>query len=117
MPLDALVDAVGPERVPGVNPLFQVLHAYYGGGKEEFDLEHTRVTALSTPGSAVKFDLVVTVDASCARCRLVLEYATDILTEEDMIRYAKRFAQVALASAAHPAHTATQILAAVEVER
>lgn len=117
VPLDALVDAVGPERVPGVNPLFQVLHAYYGGGKEEFDLEHTRVTALSTPGSAVKFDLVVTVDASCARCRLVLEYATDILTEEDMIRYAKRFAQVALASAAHPAHTATQILAAVEVER
>lgn len=117
VPLDALVDAVGPERVLGVNPLFQVLYAYYGGDNKEFELERTRATALSTPGSAVKFDLVVTIDASCGRCRLVLEYATDILTEEDMIRYAKRFARVALATAAHPMNTATQILAAAEVKK
>jgi len=115
--LDALVDAIGPERQLGVNPLVQVFFAYDEGGAGNLALEGTRTKPLSTLGSTAKFDLFVTLDASFHPRRLIFEYATDLLTEQDIINYAERFERLAVSAAANTERTIKQVLVEAGIRR
>lgn len=114
VPLDALVDAVGPIRTPGVNPLFQVLFAYDSADAGGLVLHGTNVEPLSTAGTTAKFDLFVTLDASGPRRRLVLEHATDVVSDEDARLIAARFGQIAIAAAQDPTRTVSEVLTATQ---
>lgn len=115
VPLEALVDAISPTRAPGVNPLFQVLFAYDDAGPGGLVLQGMNVEPLSTEGTTAKFDLFVTLDVSGPNRSLVLEHATDVISDSEARLFAARFGQIAIAAAKDPTRTVSQVLAAKEV--
>ncbi|PKK16211.1 MAG: hypothetical protein BUE48_001835 [Thermomonospora sp. CIF 1] len=82
LPFEALVEALRPRRVPGRNPLFQVMVGYenQAGSEVRFpDLEQRN--ALVGP-SAAKFDLdFIFREEPNGGLRLVLDYSADLFDE------------------------------------
>ena len=82
LPFEALVEALRPRRVPGRNPLFQVMVGY-----ENQDVGEVRFPgleqreALFGPGAA-KFDLdFIFRETSGGGLRLILDYSADLFEE------------------------------------
>src|SRR5690606_31503322 len=82
VPFDRVVEAIGPERRGGQNPLFQVAFSYqergtYGGGAYDGGVEGVeeggRVYA-----SVSKFDVTLTLREQGEGLRGWLEYSTDL---------------------------------------
>ncbi|MBE1535922.1 non-ribosomal peptide synthetase [Actinomadura algeriensis] len=79
LPFEALVEALRPRRVPGRNPLFQVMVGYenQGVGDVRFPGLEQR-EALFAPGAA-KFDLdFIFREAPDGELRLILDYSADL---------------------------------------
>ncbi|TDD79478.1 non-ribosomal peptide synthetase, partial [Actinomadura rubrisoli] len=80
LPFEALVEALRPRRVPGRNPLFQVMVGYenQGAGDVRFPGLEQR-EALFGPGAA-KFDLdfIFREDAGSGELRLIVDYSADL---------------------------------------
>ncbi len=80
LPFEAVVEALRPRRVPGRNPLFQVMVGYenQGVGDVRFPGLEQR-EALFGPGAA-KFDLdfIFREDAASGDLRLIVDYSADL---------------------------------------
>ncbi|NKZ05444.1 non-ribosomal peptide synthetase [Actinomadura latina] len=78
LPFEAVVEALRPRRVPGRNPLFQVMVGYenQGAGDVRFPGLEQR-EALFGPGAA-KFDLDFIFREAAGGLRLVVDYSADL---------------------------------------
>ncbi|MET7995456.1 non-ribosomal peptide synthase/polyketide synthase [Amycolatopsis sp. NPDC005232] len=105
LPFDRLVEELNPDRVPGRNPLFQVMTGYHYRPDGDPDVLGLPTEWLEVPGETAMFDLSFTmVDDAGADITLQLEYATDLFdagTAERMLaRLVSLFGQVAAEPAA-----------------
>jgi non-ribosomal peptide synthetase component F len=78
LPFEAVVEALRPRRVPGRNPLFQVMVGYEnrGAGDVRFPGLEQR-EALFGPGAA-KFDLDFIFREAAGGLRLIVDYSADL---------------------------------------
>lgn len=109
VPFDAVVDALRPVRVPGANPLFQVMLVLQGAPAPLPDLPGLHVEAVAPATTAAKVDLALELvehhDASGDAAGLTggLEVATDVLDVPSAQRLLDRFLRVLAAGVAAPA--------------
>ncbi|WP_242890736.1 non-ribosomal peptide synthetase [Actinomadura litoris] len=104
LPFEALVEALRPRRVPGRNPLFQVMVGYENQGVGDVvfpGLEQRE--ALFGPGAA-KFDLdfIFREDAASGDLRLLVDYSTDLFDAGTVAALAAGLVAVLEAVAADP---------------
>lgn len=94
---DAIVEAVNPNRIAGVNPIFQVLYTYQnalskvnGGGLE--------IVYLDVDCGTSKFDLSLDMFET----NFIFEYSTELFEAERIERLAGHFLQIAESVIAQP---------------
>ena len=92
LPFDALVQAVQPERIPGVNPVFQVMFAYQAGLGDGLRIPQLtcRRADLGGQGTAM-FDLSLDVFDEDGRCRIAFEYSTELFEPGTVHRLAEHY--------------------------
>ncbi|MBO2450704.1 amino acid adenylation domain-containing protein [Actinomadura barringtoniae] len=102
LPFEALVEALRPRRVPGRNPLFQVMVGYenQGVGDVRFPgLEQQE--ALFSPGAA-KFDLDFIFREGGDELRLIVDYSAELFDRDTVATLAGTLIAVLEAVAADP---------------
>jgi amino acid adenylation domain-containing protein len=62
VPFEKIVEAVGPERAPGVNPLFQVNLRVSTAARPALELPGLEITPLKVDSGLARFDLALDVD-------------------------------------------------------
>ncbi len=92
VPFDMVVDAVQPERSLGVPPIFQVMFRLHnqrnGQGVDFAGLAAERIGIAS---DSAKLDLNFSLIETAAGLEGVIEYATDLFTEQTVMRIARHF--------------------------
>ncbi|GAA1992932.1 non-ribosomal peptide synthetase [Amycolatopsis minnesotensis] len=108
LPFDRVVDELAPERVPGRNPLFQVLLALQNTATAALDLDGVRAEVEPVPAGAAKFDLSITLtethDPDGAPTGVVgdLDYSTDLFDHDTATRIAGALTTFLASAAATP---------------
>ncbi|MFD9959505.1 non-ribosomal peptide synthase/polyketide synthase [Amycolatopsis sp. NPDC058986] len=79
LPFERVVEELNPVRLPGRNPLFQVMVGYHYRPDGDPDVLGMATEWLEPDQGAAKFDLHFTLvdEAARGRCALMLEYAAD----------------------------------------
>lgn len=101
VPFDGVVEAVQPERSLGVPPIFQVmfrLHNHKSG--EGLDFPGLKTEKYHIPARTAKLDLNFSMLETDGCLEGIIEYATDLFSEDSILRIAKHF-QIILESAMH----------------
>jgi amino acid adenylation domain-containing protein len=62
VPFEKIVEAIGPERAPGVNPLFQVNLRVSTAARPALELPGLEITPLKVDSGLARFDLALDVD-------------------------------------------------------
>jgi hypothetical protein len=78
LPFEALVEALRPRRVPGRNPLFQVMVGYENQGPGEIVLPGLRQRPAHFGPAAAKFDLDFIFREDGGDLRLIVDYSADL---------------------------------------
>ncbi|TDB85356.1 hypothetical protein E1264_21570, partial [Actinomadura sp. KC216] len=102
LPFEAVVEALRPRRVPGRNPLFQVMVGYenQGAGDVRFPGLEQR-EALFGPGAA-KFDIDFIFREGADDLRLIVDYSADMFDEGTVAALAEGLIALLDAVAADP---------------
>ncbi|MDI9897101.1 non-ribosomal peptide synthase/polyketide synthase [Rhodococcus sp. IEGM 1381] len=110
VPFEHVVDAIGQDRTPGVNPLFQTVLSVEPLGEARFELPNLTVEPVEGFEPTAKFDLQVTVQtrpvsggAGALDLAVEFAYAADLFDESTVSAMANRFVRIAEAVAAVPA--------------
>ena len=118
VPFDTVVDVVNPERVPGVNPLFQTLVEFEEQGELDFDPPAVTAEALDVPSDRAPFDLTFYWTRHRQGLRAVLEYDADLFeaaTAERVVHYVERLLRRAVDAPSAPLSALTAQTAADEM--
>ncbi len=104
LPFDQLVEAVNPPRLPGRNPLFQVMAGYHYRPQGEPQLLDLPTEWLPTQSGSAKFDLDFTfVDhAAENRITLLLKYSAELFDRSTASGMAARCLRLLQEAAAAP---------------
>uniref|UniRef100_A0AAU1ZUG3 Non-ribosomal peptide synthase/polyketide synthase n=1 Tax=Streptomyces sp. NBC_00093 TaxID=2975649 RepID=A0AAU1ZUG3_9ACTN len=94
LPFDQVVEAVNPARVPGRNPLFQVMLGYHYRPDGDPDVLGMPTDWFDMDTGMAKFDLHFTFVDDSDRLALLLEYATDLCDEATATRTAGRLVRL-----------------------
>ncbi|WP_007509290.1 non-ribosomal peptide synthetase, partial [Pseudofrankia saprophytica] len=96
LPFEDVVAAVNPRRVPGVNPLFQVMAGYHHLAGDDRELLGAPVTWIDPEAGTAKFDLDVTFVDRFAQGEItaLVEFATDVLDPGSGARLADRLVRL-----------------------
>ncbi len=78
IPFDLLVKELQPERVPGRNPLFQILFLFLQRSKEENKIGETVIEPVSVPSFTSKFDFTLQVEDKGDTIGGLIEYKTSL---------------------------------------
>jgi amino acid adenylation domain-containing protein/non-ribosomal peptide synthase protein (TIGR01720 family) len=111
LPFDQLVEAVNPPRLPGRNPLFQVMAGYHYRPEGEPQLLGLPTEWLPTRSGSAKFDLDFTfVDhAAENRITLLLKYGADLFDQGTTSALAARCVRLLEAAAAAPGRSLREL--------
>jgi len=90
LPFEKLVRAIGVERSPSYNALFQVMFVYQAAFKEVYPLQDVNLSHLDFDNDIAKFDLTLIVREQAANFSLILEYNTDLFERATGERMGKR---------------------------
>jgi amino acid adenylation domain-containing protein len=93
MPFDAIVESVNPERIPGCNPIFQVLYTYQNMIPPIQNADLT-IAYQSIDTGTSKFDLSLDVFESANGISCLFEYNDSLFTAEKIIRLAQHFEKI-----------------------
>ncbi|WP_405824641.1 amino acid adenylation domain-containing protein [Streptomyces sp. NBC_01390] len=102
LPFDQVVEALNPARVPGRNPLFQVMLGYHYRPDGDPDMFGMPTEWFDMDTGMAKFDLHFTFVDEPDRLTLLLEYATDLCDEPTATRTAARLVQLLEQVASRP---------------
>ncbi|MGY1496087.1 amino acid adenylation domain-containing protein [Streptomyces sp. QTS52] len=102
LPFDQVVEALNPARVPGRNPLFQVMLGYHHRPDGDPDVLGMPTEWFDMDTGMAKFDLHFTFVDESDRLTLLLEYATDLCDEPTATRTAGRLVRLLEQVAGHP---------------
>ena len=125
LPFDLLVEALNPERAPGVNPLFQVVLAFDGGDGARLDLPGLDCAiAPDNSAEAARFDLAFLLserpgETAAEGIDAVLEYRPDAVDRAAAEALAVRLLRVleALAGELDQPVSAVPVLSEAELRR
>ncbi|MGW7303390.1 condensation domain-containing protein [Streptomyces sp. NPDC054829] len=88
LPFERLVEELNPPRVPGRHPLFQVMLTLQNNGPVDYALAGVEVAPQRIPSLGTDFDVtflleeVRDADGEVSGIRGMVEYATDVFTED-----------------------------------
>ena len=88
LPFERLVEELNPPRVPGRHPLFQVMVTLQNNGPVDYALAGVEVAPQRIPSPGTDFDITFLLDevrdpdGEVSGIRGVVEYATDVFTED-----------------------------------
>ncbi|WP_018348941.1 hybrid non-ribosomal peptide synthetase/type I polyketide synthase [Longispora albida] len=111
VPFDELVRAVGPDRLPGRNPFFDVAIEFEGDGAFELELPGVTATLLRAGLDKAPLDLMVYLSHGAGGMRAHVEYTVDVLSEETVRGILGVFRQVLGRAVRHPDASLGQLLA------
>ena len=95
VPFDGVVEAVQPERSLGVPPIFQVMFRLHNQQMAQTgSFAGLRSELLDIPTQSAKLDLNFSLVESADGIRGVIEYATDIFSEQTVARIARHYQTV-----------------------
>ncbi|MDR6977742.1 amino acid adenylation domain-containing protein/non-ribosomal peptide synthase protein (TIGR01720 family) [Streptomyces sp. 3330] len=119
LPFDRVVEALNPPRVPGRNPLFQVMLGYHHRPDGDPDVLGLRTEWFDMDTGTAKFDLHFTFVDEARRDRIVLllEYASDLFDHGTAERLAHRTARLLEHAAAGPDRPVRDLPLLEEAER
>ncbi len=99
IPFDYLVKQLRPERLPGQNPLFQVMLSYW----EVPNLPHNwQQRFVGLQGNSAKFDITVELDDRGDECFCHCEYSTDLFEEATIARMMQHWTTLLASIVADP---------------
>jgi amino acid adenylation domain-containing protein len=114
VPLDRLVEAVAPPRVPSINPLFQVMFSFHNAIVPDLEFGGVRGTVLERHNGSSKMDMnIVVVPRSQQgadreghpdrdRITLIWEYASSLFDEDTVRRMVDQYLTLLRAAIADP---------------
>ncbi|MGO4610303.1 condensation domain-containing protein, partial [Variovorax sp. 2RAF20] len=119
LPFEQLVEALQPERVPGIQPLFQVLFNHQRGDFSGLDgLPGLALEPYGLGAQAAQFDLMLVTDESPdGRLHATFSYAAELFEARTMERMADHYLAVLQALADHPEQTVGDVALLGEAER
>jgi len=91
VPFDTLVDALNPERVAGINPLFQIMLGLQKREQKELSLDELTLTAIKGEETASRFDLEVAVIESSDGLEIRWIYDSSIFNESTVTNFSRCF--------------------------
>ncbi|KJV05203.1 condensation domain-containing protein, partial [Methylocucumis oryzae] len=116
LPFEQLVDALQPERQPGVNPLFQVMfnHQYR---VEPAELTGVKLTPLQREERTTQFELILdSVETQDSQLQATLTYAADMFSTAAITRMAEHLCQLAEAAVTKPDQAVRELSLLTEQE-
>ncbi|MDQ0815166.1 amino acid adenylation domain-containing protein [Streptomyces sp. B3I7] len=114
VPLDRLVEAVAPPRVPSINPLFQVMFSFHNAIVPDLEFGGVRGTVLERHNGSSKMDMnIVVVPRSQQRAgredhpdrdriTLIWEYASSLFDEDTVRRMVDQYITLLRSAVADP---------------
>ena len=102
VPFEKIVEAVAPEREPGVNPLFQVNLRVSTAERATLRLPGLTVTPMKVDNGLARFDLALDLDVLEDRVAGYFRYNRDIFEPETIARLAADFVEVLRTAVASP---------------
>ncbi|GLZ41081.1 non-ribosomal peptide synthase/polyketide synthase [Actinokineospora sp. NBRC 105648] len=102
LPVDQLVEELAPVRVPGRNPLFQVLLAVRAGAEPSVELDGLTVRTEPSATGAAKFDLLLDLAEHADGISGALEFATDLFDRATAEDFAAAFTRLLAGVVAAP---------------
>ncbi|MEV6512397.1 amino acid adenylation domain-containing protein [Streptomyces sp. NPDC051642] len=114
VPLDRLVEAVAPPRVPSINPLFQVMFSFHNAIVPDLEFGGVRGTVLERHNGSSKMDMNIVVVPRAQqragredhpdrdRITLIWEYASSLFDEDTMRRMVDQYVALLRSAVAEP---------------
>ena len=102
VPLELVVDAVRPERDPGVNPLFQVNFRVRVGDAPALELDGARTSHVPVDLGLARFDLALELHLLEDRIEAEFNWNTALFEEATILRLAADFERLLRAGVADP---------------
>ncbi|MBS0308728.1 MAG: amino acid adenylation domain-containing protein, partial [Proteobacteria bacterium] len=113
VPFDGVVEAVQPERSLGVPPIFQVMFRLHNQQMAQTStFAGLQSELVNLPTQSAKLDLNFSLTETADGLKGVIEYATDIFSEQTVARIARHY-QTVLEAALDDASTAIEKLSVV----
>ncbi len=102
LPLEAVVDALGVERDPARNPLFQAALVLQNAPAQRLEMRGVALDFVEQRGATAKFDLTLEAFESADGVAGSIEYAADLFDAETVARMAEHFRVLLEGAAADP---------------
>jgi amino acid adenylation domain-containing protein/non-ribosomal peptide synthase protein (TIGR01720 family) len=104
LPFERLVDALQPPRLPGVQPLFQVMLAWQNAPMPALAVPGRELTLapLTPPAETAKFDLTLSLRDTADGINGTLEYNADLFSRERVTQWAALLTQLLTQAVAAP---------------
>jgi amino acid adenylation domain-containing protein len=110
VPFDELVEALAPPRLPGHQPLFDVVLILQNLAPMQLDLAGTKTCLVHDRSVSAKYDLMYMVEGDEV-LDLHLEYALDLFDESTVSRMARAMVELAEAAVQAPDQALSELLA------
>ncbi|MCM2677362.1 non-ribosomal peptide synthetase [Alkalicoccobacillus plakortidis] len=94
IPFEQVVESINPKRMPGRNPLFQVMFVLQQTPEAQVSFEGVSTQTRIEPVGSAKFDLTFELDEHSNRLDARIEYRTDLFTEERIADMASQWLRV-----------------------
>jgi amino acid adenylation domain-containing protein len=102
LPYDRIVEALKPERIPGLNPFFQVCFSWINNFTIPLDLGGIVGKRITVPEGVASFDITFSMWENGDCIEGEIEYNTDVLEKETIIRLKKNFLNLISVLAENP---------------
>ncbi|WP_226893766.1 non-ribosomal peptide synthetase [Nisaea sediminum] len=94
LPMDRVVQALGPDRAAGRTPLFRVMLVLQPADRMALALDGATVTPLHVDAVSARYDLTFAFDDLGEGLGLVVHYAADLFSEASARRFARYYEKV-----------------------
>jgi amino acid adenylation domain-containing protein len=91
VPLEAVIEAVNPDRTLGDNPVFQVMFAHQVAPESALSLPGVELSAIDVHSATSKFDLLLEMQELSEGMQCFFEYATDLFDDSTAERLVTHF--------------------------
>lgn len=102
VPFEQVVEAVHPERQPGVSPLFQVFFVLQNNATTHLSLTHLQVKTVEMHTATAKFDLAVGMEINEQGLGVGIEYNTHLFERATIRRLHKQYRKLVTYFTSHP---------------